>query len=78
MLDLKWNLAISIWKFILYYQIYEISSAGVELLIEHLTTVIGQVALKKSCLILMIALQNEQTFQLFSKIIKTESVCKSN
>jgi len=36
-----------------------------------------QVALNKSSLFLTIILQNAQTLQLFTKIIKTESIFKS-
>jgi hypothetical protein len=40
-------------------------------------TIIEQVALNKSSLLLMTILQNTQTLHLITKIIKTESIYKS-
>jgi hypothetical protein len=40
--------------------------------------IIKQVALNKSSLILIIQKQNTHTLQLFTKIIKTETIYKSN
>jgi len=39
--------------------------------------IIEQVSLNKSSLLLKIQMQNTQTMQLFTKIIKTESIYKS-
>ncbi len=42
------------------------------------SSIIEQIALNKSSLLLMIHKQNTQILQLFTKIIKTESIYKSD
>ncbi len=45
---------------------------------EAITSIAEQVALNKSSLLLKMQKQNTQTLQLFTKIIKIESICKIN